>query len=92
MNELNTRSDYSTGLAPSARDLVEDAVYGFNERHGVHGWDATIEWFAWGDYSINVTRDGRQVASIYDDLDEFEHFEGLVDEGYYEEASAWSEQ
>lgn len=91
MSETDYANDYASGrpvVRADKHDIVEDAVRGFNERHGVLGWDATIDWYAWGDYSIHLTRWGKDVATVYDDLDAFEQIESQVDEGFYAEATA----
>lgn len=88
MSETDYANDYASGIATLDRDAINDAVRGFNERHGVLGWDATIDWYAWGDYSIYLTRWGKDVATVYDDLDAFEQIESQVDEGFYAEATA----
>ena len=85
-------NDYATGAFPltstEVRELVEQNVRDFNERHGITGWDATIDFFHWGDWVIHITHFGAHIQSIYEDLDAFECFESKVDEGLYMEASA----
>lgn len=90
MSDTYIGNDYATGLIDldpaEKRDMVEQVVVNFNDRHGLHGWDATVEFYRGGDYLITVTHNGREATSIYDSLDLFEAFESRVDEGEFMEA------
>lgn len=83
--DTNPVNDSATGIDDrSAVNNTEEAVDTFNTWAGPRGYDATVERFAWGDWSIHVTLDDHRIATVYNDLDEFERVARRVDEGDFE--------
>lgn len=83
--DTNPANDLATGIDEySAAELADEAVDTFNGWAGARGYDATVERFHWGDFSIHITLWDHRIATVYNDLDEFARVARRVDEGEFE--------
>lgn len=77
-------NDYATGIASILAEDFEDAANGFNDRWGFLGWHADVNLSTLEFY---VNRDSG-AQHVLEGVDELEWFEGQIDAGMFEEATA----